>query len=60
MTFTQTAAGSQTFTVDTTEDSIDEGTGETFSVSISSPSGGGGTTSLSTIGTAYGDDDDYG
>ena len=37
-----TAAGSQTFTVQTTEDTLDEGTGETFTVTISSPSGGGG------------------
>ena len=42
LTFTSTAAGSQTFTVQTTEDAIDEGTGETFTVTISSPSGGGG------------------
>ena len=42
LTFTNAAAGSQTFTVQTTEDVIDEGTGETFTVSISSPSGGGG------------------
>ena len=42
LTFTNTAAGSQTFTVQTTEDTIDEGTGETFTVSISSPAGGGG------------------
>ena len=32
----------QTFTVQTTADTIDEGTGETFTVSISGPSGGGG------------------
>ena len=42
LTFTNTAAGAQTFTVQTTEDVIDEGTGETFTVTISSPSGGGG------------------
>ena len=35
LTFTQTAAGAQTFTVQTTEDKIDEGTGETFTVTIS-------------------------
>ena len=61
-TFTQTAAGSQTFTVQTTEDNIDEGTGETFTVTISSPSGGGGPTpSLETspsITTTITDDDD--
>ena len=42
LTFTNAAAGSQTFTVQTTEDTVDEGTGETFTVTISSPSGGGG------------------
>ena len=44
LTFTATAAGSQTFTVQTTQDALDEGTGETFTVSISGPSGGGGPT----------------
>ena len=60
LTFTSTASGAQTFTVDTTEDTIDEGTGETFSVSISSPSGGGGMTSLGTssVSTTITDDDD--
>ena len=60
LTFTNTAAGAQTFTVQTTEDSIDEGTGETFTVSISSPAGGGGTTSLGTssVTTTVTDDDD--
>ena len=43
LTFTNAAPGAQTFTVQTAEDSIDEGTGETFTVTISSPSGGGGT-----------------
>ena len=42
LTFTSTAAGAQTFTVQTTDDAIDEGTGETFTVTISSPSGSGG------------------
>ncbi len=42
LTYTQTAVGPQTFTVQTTGDGIDEGTGETFTVAISSPSGGGG------------------
>ena len=41
MTFTNTAAGSQTFTVQTTEDTFDDDD-ETFTVTISSPSGGGG------------------
>ena len=61
LTFTSTAAGSQTFTVQTTEDNVDEGTGETFTVSISSPSGGGGPApSLQTtpsITTTISDDD---
>ena len=42
LTFTPTAAGAQTFTVQTTDDTLDEGTGETFTVAISSPAGGGG------------------
>ena len=42
LTFTNAAPGDQTFTVQTTEDSVDEGAGETFTVTISSPSGGGG------------------
>ena len=42
LTFTRTAAGPQTFAVQTTDDNIDEGTGETFTASISSPQGGGG------------------
>ena len=62
LTFTNTAAGSQTFTVQTTEDTLDEGTGETFSVAISSPSGGGGPSpSLGTsnsVTTTIDDDDD--
>ena len=61
LTFTSAAAGSQTFTVQTTDDTVDEGTGETFSVSISSPAGGGGTTSLGTdksVSTTITDDDD--
>ena len=49
LTFTNTAAGSQTFTVSTEEDTFDE-SDETFTVTISSPSGGGGPTP--TIGTA--------
>ena len=42
LTFTRADAGARTFTVQTTQDSIDEGTGETFSVTISDPVGGGG------------------
>ena len=62
LTFTNTAAGAQTFTVQTTGDTIDEGTGETFTVTISSPSGGGGPApSLGTsksVTTTITDDDD--
>ena len=61
LTFSESAAGSQTFTVQTTDDSVDEGTGETFTVSISSPAGGGGATSLGTaksVTTTITDDDD--
>ena len=60
LTFTQEAPGDQTFTVDTTEDTVDEGTGETFTVTISGESGGGGSTSLgtSTVTTTITDDDD--
>ena len=60
LTFTQTAAGSQTFTVQTTEDAIDEGAGETFTVTISSPSGGGGpspSVGTSSVSTTITDDD---
>ena len=60
LTFTQIAAGSQTFTVQTTEDGIDEGTGETFTVTISSPSGGGGSApslGTSSVSTTISDDD---
>ena len=60
LTFSKTAAGSQTFTVQTTEDSYDEGTGETFTVSISGPTGGGGpspTLGKSSITTTITDDD---
>ena len=61
LTFTSAAAGSQTFTVQTTEDTIDEGAGETFTVSISSPSGGGGSApslGTSSVSTTISDDDD--
>ena len=62
LTFTNTAAGSQTFTVQTAEDTIDEGTGETFTVSISSPSGGGGSSpslgASKSVTTTITDDDD--
>ena len=60
LTFSETAAGSQTFTVQTKEDTTDE-SDETFTVSISSPTGGGGTTSLGTaksVTTTITDDDD--
>ena len=62
LTFTNASAGAQTFTVETTEDTLDEGTGETFTVTISSPAGGGGPTpSLGTdksVTTTITDDDD--
>ena len=59
LTFTDTAAGSQTFTIQTTEDTLDEGTGEIFNVTLSSLSGGGGTSSLgtATVSTTITDDD---
>ena len=61
LTFSNTAAGSQTFTVQTAEDTIDEGTGETFTVTVSSPSGGGGPTpsiGTASVSTTIDDDDD--
>ena len=60
LTFTATAAGSQTFTVQTTED-IRAEFSETFTVTISNPSGGGGPApSLGTVKsvTTTIDDDD--
>ena len=60
LTFTPTSPGDKTFTVSTTEDSIDEGTGETFTVTISSPSGGGGpapSLGTSSVTTTISDDD---
>ena len=41
LTFSEAAARPQTFTVETTEDSIDEGAGETFTVTVSNLAGGG-------------------
>ena len=41
LTFTPDSAGPQTFTVATLDDSVDE-PGETFEVTLSNPSGGGG------------------
>ena len=62
LTFTETEAEAQTFTVQTTEDNIDEGTGEDFTVTLSSVTGGGGPTpSLGTsksVTTTIADDDD--
>ena len=62
LTFTKTAAGSQTFTVQTSEDNIDEGSGETFTVTVSSPSGGGGPApglgTSKSVRTTITDDDD--
>ena len=49
LTFTQTDAGDKTFTVQTTEDILAENT-EDFTVSISSPTGGGGP--APTLGTS--------
>ena len=62
LTFSNAAAGSQTFTVQTTEDTFDE-SGETFTVTISSPSGGGGPapsldSSNTSVTTTIDDDDD--
>ena len=42
VTFTPAAAGARTFTVQTTEDTIEEGSGKTFSVAVANPQGGGG------------------
>ena len=58
LTFTQAAAGAQTFTVSTIEDAVDE-PGETFTVSISSPTGGGGPTVPGQLGTDVGHDHDH-
>ena len=60
LTFTSSAAGAQTFAVQTIPDNVDEGTGETFTVSISSQSGGGGSTTLGTssVTTTITDDDE--
>ena len=41
LTFTNTAAGPQTFTVQTTKDTLDE-SDETFTVTLDDPTGGGG------------------
>ena len=61
LTFTNAAAGSQTFTVSTEEDTFDE-SDETFTVTISSPSGGGGPAptigTASVVTTTIDDDDD--
>ena len=63
LTFTKTAAGPQTFTVSTTEDGVDEGTGETFTVTLSNQSGGGGPaasldSNKTSVETTITDDDD--
>ena len=61
LTFTQADHADKTFTVQTTEDTVAE-SGETFTVTISSPSGGGGPTpslgTASVITTTIDDDDD--
>ena len=59
LTFTPTAAGPQTFTIQTTEDTIDE-SGETFTVTLDTPTGGGGPASrlgTSSVTTTITDDD---
>ena len=61
LTFTRRATGDQTFRVRTREDILDEGTGETFTVTISNPSGGGGpvpSLGTSSVTTTITDDDD--
>ena len=60
LTFSREAAGSQTFTVQTIEDTLDESGGEAFSVTIASPSGGGGPAPIlarSSVRTTINDDD---
>ena len=62
LTFKQTAAGSQTFTVQTTEDTIDE-SDETFTVKLDDPTGGGGPAASKhatqhSVTTTITDDDD--
>ena len=49
LTFTPTAAGAQTFTLKTTDDTLDE-SDETFTVTLDDPTGGGGP--APTLGTA--------
>ena len=60
LTFTPADATVKTITVRTTEDTLDEGAGETFTVSISGPAGGGGpspTLGVSSVTTTITDDD---
>ena len=59
LTFTQSNAGAKSLFVQTTDDALDEGNGETFSVSILNPAGGGGPPPLlaSTVVTTINDDD---
>ena len=59
LTFTAADAGPKTFTVETTEDTVDE-PDETFTVAVSSPSGGGGpapSLGTSSVSTTIADDD---
>ncbi len=61
LTFTQSEAGAQTVTVATVEDSLDE-SGETFTLAISDPKGGGGpaaslSSTAKSVTTTIGDDD---
>ena len=58
--FTPADAAAKTITVRTTEDTLDEGTGETFTVSISGPAGGRGPSPVlgdSSVTTTITDDD---
>ena len=62
LTFTQASAGEQTFTVDTTQDTLDDDN-ETFTVTLSNARGGGGpapevSDTASSVTTTITDDDD--
>ena len=60
LTFTPADHAAKTFTVQTSQDTIEEAAGETFTVSISSPAGGGGpavSLGTSSVTTNINDDD---
>ena len=60
LTFTPADGAAKTITVRITEDTLDEGAGETFTISISGPAGGGGpspTLGFSSVTTTIADDD---